>query len=311
VTVTTSIGISLFPDDGNDIASLVKNADTAMYYAKEVGRNNFQFYTRSMNISTLERLALENHLRKALEREEFLLYFQPLVDVATNDIIGVEALIRWRNQELGMVSPAEFIPLAEETGLIIQIDEWVLRTACEHAMTWQESGLPPITMSVNLSGQHFIREKLPETVDRVLKETGLDPHRLDLELTESVLMKNAEETVQMLRSLKEMGVHLSIDDFGTGYSSLSYLRRFPLDTLKIDRSFVKDVTTDADNAEITKAIIAMAHSLKLRVLAEGVETEEQNRFLRDHGCQVLQGFLFSRPLPYDELVRFYCGRRAA
>ena len=311
VTVTTSIGISLFPNDGSDIITLVKNADTAMYYAKEVGRNNFQFYTRSMNISTLERLALENHLRKALEREEFLLYFQPLIDMATSDIIGVEALIRWRHHELGMVSPAEFIPLAEETGLIIQIDEWVLRTACEYAITWQESGLPPITMSVNLSGQHFIREKLNETVERVLKETGLDPNCLDLELTESVLMKNAEETVQMLRSLKEMGVHLSIDDFGTGYSSLSYLRRFPLDTLKIDRSFVKDVTTDADNAEITKAIIAMAHSLKLRVLAEGVETREQYEFLRDHGCQVLQGFLFSKPLPYDELVRFYRCKSAA
>jgi len=311
VTVTTSIGISLFPNDGKDIVTLIKNADTAMYYAKDLGRNNFQFYTQSMNASTLERLALENHLRKALEREEFLLHYQPQLDIISKEVIGVEALVRWRHNELGMVSPGEFIPLAEETGLIIEIDEWVLRKACEQAVIWLESGFPPITMSVNLSGQHFIRKNLLETVDRALKDTGLNPRLLELELTESVLMKNAEETVSTLRALKEMGVHISIDDFGTGYSSLSYLRRFPLDTLKIDRSFVKEIPADSDSAEITKAIIAMAHSLKLRVLAEGVETEEQYAFLRDHGCEVLQGFLYSRPLPYEELVRFYCGRRAA
>lgn len=311
VIVTTSIGISLYPDDGSDIVNLIKNADTAMYYAKDLGRNNFQFYTQSMNVSTLERLALENHLRKALEREEFILHFQPLFDINSTEIIGVEALVRWKHQELGMVSPGEFIPLAEETGLIIQIDEWVLRTACKHAVKWQESGFPPIVMSVNLSGQHFIRENLLETVASALRDTGLDPCYLELELTESVLMKNAEETVSTLRALKAMGVHISIDDFGTGYSSLSYLKRFPLDTLKIDRSFVNEITTDSDSAEITKAIIAMAHSLKLRVLAEGVETEEQLAFLRAHGCEVLQGFLFSRPLPYDDLVTFFCGRRAA
>ena len=311
VIVTTSIGISLFPNDGNDIVTLIKNADTAMYHAKDLGRNNFQFYTQSMNASTLERLALENHLRKALERGEFLLYYQPQFDILTEEIIGVEALVRWKHRELGMVSPADFIPLAEETGLIIQIDEWVMHTACEQIRRWQGDGLPDITISVNLSGQHFIRENLLETVAGTLKETGLDPRFLELELTESVLMKNAKETVSTLRALKEMGLHISIDDFGTGYSSLSYLKRFPLDTLKIDRSFVQEITTDSDSAAITKAIIAMAHSLKLKVLAEGVETEEQLAFLRDHGCNALQGFLFSKPLPYDELVRFFCGRRAA
>jgi diguanylate cyclase (GGDEF)-like protein len=311
VTVTTSIGISLYPNDGNDIITLVKNADTAMYYAKDLGRNNFQFYTQSMNVSTLERLSLENSLRKALEREEFLLHYQPQVDLKTNEIVGVEALVRWKNRDRGMVSPGEFIPLAEETGLIIQIDEWVLRTACLQAVIWQKSGLQPITMSVNLSGQHFIRENLLETVGKTLRDTGLDPHYLELELTESVLMKNAEETVRTLRALKEMGVHISIDDFGTGYSSLSYLKRFPLDTLKVDRSFIKEIPADQDSAEITKAIIAMAHSLKLRVLAEGVETEEQLAFLHEHGCEVLQGFLYSRPLPYEDLVRFVSEKRPA
>jgi diguanylate cyclase (GGDEF)-like protein len=311
VTVTTSIGISLFPDDGNDIVSLIKNADTAMYHAKDLGRNNFQFYTQSMNSTTLERLALENHLRKALERREFILYYQPQFDILTEDIIGVEALVRWKHRELGMVSPADFIPLAEETGLIIQIDEWVMRTACEQMRRWQEEGLPDITMSVNLSGQHFIRENLLETVSGIIKETGLAPRFLELELTESVVMKNAKETVSTLRALKDMGLHIAIDDFGTGYSSLSYLKRFPLDTLKIDKSFVQEITTDSDSAAITKAIIAMGHSLKLRVLAEGVETEEQLVFLRDHGCHALQGFLFSKPIPYDELVRFYLARHAA
>jgi diguanylate cyclase (GGDEF)-like protein len=311
VIVTTSIGISLFPADGNDIVTLIKNADTAMYHAKDLGRNNFQFYTQSMNATTLERLALENHLRRALEREEFILYYQPQFDILSEEIIGVEALIRWKHRELGMVSPADFIPLAEETGLIIQIDEWVMRTACAQIRRWQEDGLPDITMSVNLSGQHFIRENLLETVSGIVRETGIDPRFLELELTESVVMKNAKETVSTLRALKEMGLHIAIDDFGTGYSSLSYLKRFPIDTLKIDRSFVQEITTDTDSAAITKAIIAMAHSLKLRVLAEGVETEEQLAFLRENGCQALQGFLFSKPLPYDELVRFYRERRAA
>lgn len=311
VIITTSIGISLYPDDGKDVVTLIKNADTAMYHAKDQGRNNFQFYNQSMNSTAYERLVLENHLRKALEREEFILHYQPQFDMATGRIIGVEALVRWRHPDLGMVSPALFIPLAEETGLIIQIDEWVLRTACAQNKAWQESGLPPITMAVNLSGQNFIRKNLLETIALIIGETGLDPRRLELELTESVLMKNAREAALTLRALKDMGLHISIDDFGTGYSSLSYLKKFPLDTLKIDQSFVREITSDSDSAAITRAIIAMAHSLKLSVVAEGVETEAQLEFLRENGCNALQGFLFSRPLPADEIFQFIQGKQAA
>jgi EAL domain-containing protein (putative c-di-GMP-specific phosphodiesterase class I) len=311
VIITTSIGISFYPDDGKDVVTLIKNADTAMYHAKDQGRNNFQFYNQSMNSTAYERLVLENHLRKALEREEFILYYQPQFDIATTEILGVEALIRWRHPDLGMVSPAEFIPLAEETGLIIQIDEWVLKTACAQNKAWQEAGLPPIIMAVNLSGQNFIRKNLLGIIDKIIDDTGLDPRYLELELTESVLMKNAKETASTLRVLKDMGLHISIDDFGTGYSSLSYLKRFPLNTLKIDQSFIREITSDPDNAAITTAIIAMAHSLKLRVVAEGVETEEQLAFLLDHGCQAMQGFLYSRPLPAAEVVQFIQGKRAA
>ncbi len=311
VIVTTSIGISLFPADGKDVVTLIKNADTAMYHAKDLGRNNFQFYTKSMNATAYERLLLENHLRKALEREEFLLYFQPQFDIVSEEIIGVEALVRWQHPDLGMVSPGEFIPLAEETGLIVQIDEWVLKAACAQNKAWQAEGLPPITVAVNLSGQNFFRKNLVENIFRITKDIDLDPQCLELELTESVLMKNAREAATTLAALKEMGLRISIDDFGTGYSSLSYLKRFPLDTLKIDQSFVREITTDADSAAITTAIIAMAHSLKLRVLAEGVETEEQLGFLRNHGCQALQGFLFSRPLPAAQVVQFLKGRQAA
>jgi diguanylate cyclase (GGDEF)-like protein len=304
VIVTTSIGISLYPDDGRDVVTLIKNADTAMYSAKDHGRNNFQFYTQSMNATAFERLALENHLRKALEREEFLLFYQPQFDIETGKTTGMEALIRWRHPELGLVSPAEFIPLAEETGLIIPIDDWVLQTASAQNKAWQAAGLPPVTMAVNLSGQHFSRQNMLETVARVVAGTGLDPRYLELELTESVLMKNAMETITTLQALKDLGLQISIDDFGTGYSSLSYLKRFPLDTLKIDQSFIREVTTDSDSAAITKAIIAMAHNLKLKVLAEGVETEAQLEFLRAHGCHTAQGYLYSRPLPPAEAVRF-------
>ena len=311
VIVTTSIGISLYPDDGKDVVALIKNADTAMYHAKDQGRNNFQFYTQSMNATAYERLILENSLRKALEREEFFVHYQPQFDIETGEIIGAEALVRWKHPEMGIVSPAAFIPLAEETGLIIQIDEWVMESACAQNKLWQMAGLPPITVAVNLSGQHFIRKNLLETVARIIEDTGIDPRYLDLELTEGVLMKNAKETVSTLRALKEMGLHISIDDFGTGYSSLSYLKRFPLDTLKIDQSFVREITTDSDSAAITTAIIAMARSLKLRVLAEGVETEEQLAFLRDHGCHAMQGFLYSRPISPGEFVRFFQERCAA
>jgi diguanylate cyclase (GGDEF)-like protein len=309
--VTTSIGISLYPDDGKDVVTLIKNADTAMYHAKDQGRNNFQFYNQSMNSTAYERLVLENHLRKALERNEFVLHYQPQFDIMTDEIIGVEALIRWRHPDLGMVSPGVFIPLAEETGLIMQIDEWVLKTACAQNKAWQEAGLPFITMAVNLSGQNFIRKNLVGIIARAIEDTRLDPRYLELELTESVLMKNAKETASTLQVLKEMGLRFSIDDFGTGYSSLSYLKRFPLDTLKIDQSFIREITTDSDNAAITTAIIAMAHSLKLKVVAEGVETEEQLAFLRDHGCHAMQGFLYSKPLPAAEVAQFILEKLAA
>ncbi|HTP66045.1 MAG TPA: EAL domain-containing protein [Geobacteraceae bacterium] len=311
VIITTSIGISLYPDDGNDVITLIKNADTAMYHAKDQGRNNFQFYNRSMNSTAYERLVLENHLRRALEREEFLLHYQPQYDIASGEIIGVEALIRWRHPDLGMVSPGVFIPLAEETGLVIQIDEWVIRNACAQGKAWRESGLPPVPMAVNLSGQNFIRKNLLETISRVLDETGLDPRLLELELTESVLMKNAREAAQTLKALKEMGLNIAIDDFGTGYSSLSYLMRFPLDTLKIDQSFIREIPADSDSTAIIRAIIALAHSLKLRVVAEGVETETQLDFLRANGCNALQGFLFSRPLPAAEVARLIREKKAA
>lgn len=303
VFVTVSIGISVYPDDGRDLNTLIKNADTAMYHAKELGKNNFQFYTEVMNAAVFKRMKLENQLRKALDRGEFALHYQPQVDIASGRIIGLEALIRWHNAELGMVPPVDFIPLAEEIGLIIGIDEWVMTTACRQLRQWEEEGLPPMRMSVNVSGQHFRQKSLSATVRRVIEESGVAPHRLELELTEGILMKNAMETITTLNELKEMGVSLSVDDFGTGYSSLSYLTRFPLNVLKIDRSFVANVTVDTENAAIITAIIAMAHTLKLKIIAEGVETVEQMHFLCDHGCQEMQGYLFSRPLPAEAATR--------
>jgi diguanylate cyclase (GGDEF)-like protein/PAS domain S-box-containing protein len=300
VFVTASIGISIFPDDGRDAATLIKNADTAMYHAKELGRNNFQFYTQAMNATAFERLVLENQLRKALEREELLVHYQPQVDVRQQRIIGLEALVRWHSPELGMVSPGTFIPFAEETGQVTSIDEWVLTTACLQLREWQVAGLPPVRMAVNLSGHHFFKNNLLETVNRIIRETGMDPRLLELELTEGVLMHNVAETITTLNKLKELGISLSVDDFGTGYSSLSYLKRFPLDVLKIDQSFVREVAEGSDNSAIIQAIIAMAKSLRLRVIAEGVETEEQLEFLHLSGCNEMQGYLFGRPVPAAE-----------
>lgn len=302
VFATASIGITVFPFDGEDVDSLLKNADTAMYHAKSEGRNNYQYYTKSMNASAFENLALENSLRRALERGEFELYYQPQLNLDSGEIVGVEALIRWQHPELGMVSPVQFIPLALETGLIVPMDEWGLRTACQQAKAWQDAGLRPMRVSVNLSSYQFRQKKLVELVARILSETRLDPQYLDIELTESTIMQNAEETVKTLHELKEMGIKLSVDDFGTGYSSLSYLKRFPLDTLKIDRSFIKDITTDPDDEALTRAILAMSNSLKLRVIAEGVETEEQLNFLRANGCDEFQGYLFSRPVRAIEIA---------
>ena len=300
VFVTASIGIAIYPLDGNNAENLLKNADVAMYHAKNQGRNNYQFYTKSMNATSLQRLDLENDLRKALDRNEFLLYYQPTVDVRTAAIIGAEALVRWKHPEKGMISPAEFIPLAEETGLIVPIGEWVLRTACIQNKAWQDAGNKPLRMSVNLSSRQFDQEGLIEVVSNALHDSGVDPRNLELEITESTIMKNPEKAATTLQKLKDMGICLSIYDFGTGYSSLGNLRIFPLDTLKIDRSFVMNITTNSDDAAITTAIIAMAQSLKLRVIAEGVEAEEQQTFLRDLGCHEMQGYLFSQPLAAND-----------
>jgi diguanylate cyclase (GGDEF)-like protein/PAS domain S-box-containing protein len=300
VFVTGSIGISLFPHDGADVETLLKNADSAMYHAKDAGRGSYQFYNKSMNASAFQRLALENAMRKALEREEFMLYYQPQVDVTTGAIFGAEALIRWKHPDLGMVSPADFIPLAEETGLILPIGEWVVRTAAAQGKAWQDAGHGPLIVAVNLSGRQFRQQQLVDTVGEALKATGFDPRCLELEITESILVQSVEDTIATLKRLRGMGPRISIDDFGTGYSSLTYLKRFPIDTLKIDQSFTRDIGTDPGDAAITAAIIAMAEGLKMAVIAEGVETEEQRDCLLQRRCRLMQGYLFSKPVPADQ-----------
>lgn len=299
---TASIGISLFPKDGADNQALLKNADTAMYRAKDAGRNNFQFYAHEMNSRALDRLKLESGMRRALEREEFCLHYQPQMDIASGRIVGVEALMRWQPPGQPMVFPGDFIPIAEETGLIVPMGEWVLREACRRRKAWDEAGMDgQFKMAVNLSARQFRQRDIVGMVSAVLRETGCRPEWLELEITESVVMENPETAAETLHKLSDMGVHLSIDDFGTGYSSLSYLKRFPIDSLKIDRSFVRDITTDADDAAIAKAVIALAHSLKLTVIAEGVETDAQLDFLRKQRCDQMQGYYLSRPL---DVARF-------
>jgi diguanylate cyclase (GGDEF)-like protein len=299
IFVATSIGISLYADDGEDAPTLLKNAGAALYRAKEQGGDNYQFYTADMNAKALKRLALENSLRRALERREFVVYYQPQVEINTRQVVGMEALVRWQHPEMGLVCPAEFIPLAEDTGLITPIGEWVLRTACAQSRTWQDEGLAPLRVAVNLSARQFQQQDLSDMVVRILQETGLDSHDLELELTESSIMKNAESAVSTLRELKAMGVQITVDDFGTGYSSLGYLKRLPIDTLKIDQSFVRDVTTDPDDAALVMAMITLAHNLRLKVVAEGVETEEQLRFLHLLRCDEGQGYLFGKPVAAD------------
>jgi diguanylate cyclase (GGDEF)-like protein/PAS domain S-box-containing protein len=301
--ITPSIGIALFPYDSKDAEGLLKNAEVAMYRAKEHRRDNYQYYASDMTAAVFRHLAMEHALRRALEREEFVLYYQPQVQLATGQIVGVEALLRWQRADGDVVSPGEFIPLAEETGLIVPLGEWALRTACAQNKAWQNDGLPPLRVSVNLSGRQFQQTGLPEVISGVLAETGLAPHYLELELTESVLMQNTEVTVSSLRKLNAMGIRISVDDFGTGYSSLSYLKRFPIDMLKIDQSFVQDITVDADDAAITTAIIAMAHSLGIQVIAEGVETEAQVQFLRTRGSEVVQGYYFGRPVTAGQFAQ--------
>jgi diguanylate cyclase (GGDEF)-like protein len=302
--ITCSAGVSVYPQDGPDVESLLKNADAAMYQAKERGRNNFQFYTSEMNAHANERLALEHSLRKALERNELLLHYQPKVDLATGRIVGAEALVRWLHSDWGVIQPDRFIPIAEDTGLIVPIGEWVLRNACIQNREWQDAGLPAVSISVNLSARQFRQETLVKTVEKILLETGLAAEHLEMELTESVVMHDAEAAVSILHGLKSLGVRLSVDDFGTGYSSLSYLMRLPIDTLKIDRTFVQDIDTQGQaEGVLAHAIISLARSLKLKVVAEGVETAAQLNFLRSHHCDEAQGFYFSKPLPADEYAR--------
>jgi diguanylate cyclase (GGDEF)-like protein/PAS domain S-box-containing protein len=304
--ISCSIGISIYPKDGEEVQTLLKNADAAMFRAKEQGRNNFQFFTGELNDRAVARMTMERCLRRALEREELRLHYQPQVDLRTGRITGMEALLRWESPELGPVAPDNFIPLAEETGLIAPIGEWVLRTACAQNRSWQQAGHSPLTMAVNLSPRQFRQEGLVETVGRILRETDLEARHLEVEIVESLLMHDLDETLAILKGLKALGVRLTMDDFGTGYSSLSYLKRFPFDRMKIDKSFVRDVTSDSDSAAIVRAIIAMAHSLNLGVIAEGIETEEQLGHLRSQGCDEMQGFYFSRPVPpaeFEQMLR--------
>ncbi|HEY3698360.1 MAG TPA: EAL domain-containing protein [Spongiibacteraceae bacterium] len=300
--VTASIGICLYPDDGIDEQVLIKNADVAMYQAKEEGKNNFHFYDSNIQSYSLERMSLENQLRAALENGELSLQYQAKLDLQTDCINGVEALLRWNNPLLGAISPAQFIPIAEETGLIVPIGRWVLNTACAQNVAWQAQGLPPVCMAVNLSPRQFLNENLLNHIAEALRESGMAPALLELEITEGMVMHNVDQAVQLLHSIKRLGVRIAIDDFGTGYSSLAQLKRFPIDTLKVDRSFIREVAQDADDQAITEAIIAMGKSLSLTIVAEGVETQEQQDFLRKGACDEMQGYYFSRPVIAEEFA---------
>ena len=303
--VTPSAGIALYPQDGRDVDTLLKNADAAMYRAKEHGRANFQFYTSEMNERVNDRLALEHALRRALDRKEFMLHYQQKVDLRSGSVIGAEALVRWLHPEWGLVRPARFIPIAEDTGLIVQLGEWVIHEACRQARAWLDAGLQPGVVSVNLSARQFRADGLVLAVSRILQETSLDPSALEMELTESMVMHNVEAAIATLQGLKSLGVSLSVDDFGTGYSSLSYLKDLPIDALKIDRSFVRDIRSgsEAQDGILAQAIISLGHALHLKVIAEGVETDAQLHFLKRHGCDQVQGFLYGEPVPPDQFAQ--------
>ncbi len=300
--LTASIGIVTYPDDGTEAEALIKHADFAMYHAKDTGRNNYQFFKPEMNLLAVERQSLEVDLRQALENREFELHYQPKVNLQTGSITGVEALIRWHHPQRGLVSPAQFIPIAEACGVIVPIGRWVLREACRQARAWRDAGLPPLRIAVNVSARELREKDFVAIVLAALTETGIEPGCLELELTESFLMQDATVTGAVLQALKDLGVMLALDDFGTGYSSLSHLRRFPIDTLKIDQSFVRDLATDADDASIVNAVISMGESLHMRVVAEGVETRDQVAFLQQHGCPVGQGYYFGRPVLAGQLT---------
>jgi diguanylate cyclase (GGDEF)-like protein/PAS domain S-box-containing protein len=301
--ITASIGIATYPQDGAEPDALMKNADFAMYRAKEAGRNNYQFFKSDLSSRAVERQALESALHHALEREEFVLHYQPTVDLDTGSIIGVEALIRWCHPQRGLIPPAQFIPVAEGCGLIVPIGRWVLREACRQARIWRERALPPLRIAINISAAELGSKDFVVGVRDILAQTGFDPRYVEIEFTETYLMKDSNSTADVLRNLKDTGVHLALDDFGTGYSSLSYVKRFPIDTLKIDQSFIRDIPADADDASIVKAVISIGKSLHMRVVAEGIETQEQLEFLQKHSCPFGQGYLFSPPLRASEFAQ--------
>jgi len=304
VVVTPTIGIAVFPEDGNNSEVLFRNADTAMYAAKRNGKNQFQFYNKAMNANAKERLTMESQLRNALERKELQLHYQPQMELDTGRVVGVEALLRWQNKKLGNVPPDTFIPIAEDSGLIIPIGEWVLHTACTQLKAWQDTGVPIVRVAVNISVRQFMHPRFFELVKQVIEDTGLEPESLELEITESLLMQDVETAIHLLRELKAIGIQLAIDDFGTGYSSLSYLKRYPIDRLKVDKAFVQDITTNFQDAAITKAVIAMGNNMDLRVIAEGVETEGQLNYLMEKQCHEVQGYYLSKPIPAQEVCLF-------
>jgi diguanylate cyclase (GGDEF)-like protein len=304
VFITSSIGITIFPDDHQDVEGLIKNAELAMYYAKNHGRNSYKLYSSDLNVQSSEYMALANSLHRAIDRNEIRVFYQPLVDLQSGQIVGAEALARWQHPDLGIIMPSKFIPVVEQTGLILRLSEVILYSVCDQMRSWRDSGINYGFVAVNLSGQHFRPDNnLIELVSKVLQETGIDPEHLELELTESIIMQNAEFTIQVLSHLQAIGVKIAIDDFGTGYSSLSYLKHFPVNTLKIDRCFIQDITTDRHDATISLAIIDLAHSLSLQVIAEGVETAEQIQFLKENNCDQVQGYFFSPPLPAPEFEK--------
>jgi diguanylate cyclase (GGDEF)-like protein len=299
---TASIGIAMFPEHGSDVHTLTKNADLAMYLAKEDGKNNFRFFSNDVKMPSIERLTLENCLRHAVERSELSLHYQPKIDLASRQITGVEALMRWTHPEYGFLPPGQFIPLAEETGLIVPMGRWALKAACAQNMAWQRRGLRPVSVAVNLSPRQFTDDNLLHDIDEALSESGMSPALLQLEVTESMMMRNVPRAIRTLDQIRNRGIRLAIDDFGTGYSSMSLMKQFPIDTLKIDRSFVRDLPDDSEDKAIAQAIISMGKALEMTIVAEGVETPAQEAFLRAHGCDEIQGFLFSRPLPPDQLA---------